>query len=389
MTFPVILQIRLFLCALALGAHSALAATVVIGEPSGDRWMYWVGDPAGNRDTASVYGAYGPFDYTDYGYDFDDRHAQFLLEFDTSLLAPPGQGVGNYTISAITLSVVVNLADSFFYDPTHDPLGSYLNPAQDSDLGRPLELFGVGYRNGWTLDTFRENSPYQSSNATGYKNVRNAFAMDFVDGVARDVSNNVEENFEVSPWAIGQVNGQLDDSGNFVPTPLAAGSAVPFESVVEFALDLSNPLVRNYLQEGLNAGRLQLMVTSLLEFSYSGYQNVAGGFPSFYTKENAYHQPENGFFLAAQLEADVSFASLSAHRPVVTVSQSTPSSIRVAFTSEAGSSYVVQSRDSLTEGSWSNVSASLNGTGSILEYLDVPPAGTRQRFYRVVSTRVP
>ena len=353
-----------------------------------------MGDPDGQRQTASVYGAYGPFDYTAYGYDFDDRHAQFLLDFDTTPLASPGQGAGNYSISALTLTIVVNMADSFYYDPTHDPLGSYTGSLQDSDPGRPLELFGVGYRNGWNLNTFRETSPYQSANSTGYKNVRNAFAMDFVNGVARDVSNNVEQNFEVSPWAIGQIHGHLDASTNFVPDPLPAGSLVPFESVVEFALDLSNPLVRSYLQEGLNAGRLQLMVTSLLGFSYSSTSSNGApatnvGFPSFYTKENTLHKPDENIFLAAQLEGDVSVASPSAHRPSVTVSQVAPSGIRVAFTSEVGSSYVVQSRDSLTQGSWSDISSSFIGTGSLLDHVDVPPAGTKQRFYRVVSTRVP
>lgn len=384
-----ILKTRLFICALALGVQSALAASVLVAQPSGDRWMYWMGDHDGKRESASVYGAYGSFDYTAYGYDFDDRHAQMLLEFDTSLLAPPGQGVGNYTVSALTVSVVVNLADSFVYDPTHDPLGSYTGLVQDSDLGRPLELFGVGYRNGWTLQTFRENSPYQSVNATGYKNIRNAFAMDFENGAARDVSNNVEQNFEVFPWAIGQINGQLDESTNFLPNPLSAGALVPFESVVEFALDLSSPAVQNYLQEALNAGRLQFMVTSLLGYSYGDDEGAAGGFPSFYTKENIFHDPANGFFLAAQLEGDVSVSAPSAHRPIVTISQSASSGIRVTFTSEVGFSYLVQSRDSLAEGAWSNTSASLNGTGSTLEYMDAPAAGTRQRFYRVVSTRLP
>lgn len=358
---------------------------VLIREPAGDKWMYWQGQ-GGTRSSASVYGAYGSFDYISNGYDFDDRHAQMLLDFDTTALAQPGRGAGNYTVNSVVLTVVVNEDLQFFYDPTHDPLATYRG-TQDSDKGRPLELFGVGYRGGWTLATFRENSPYQAGNATGYKNVRNAFAMDFVGGQARDVSNNVEQNFEVSPWAVGRITGNLADSGAFIANPLPAGSRVPFESVVEFTVNLSNPLVRAYVQQGLHAGRLQFMVTSLLEYTYTGDEGAGGSFPSFYTKESLFHEPSRGICLAAQLKGNVAIQSALAHRPEVSIAPANANGMRLRFSSQTGHSYRVQFRDSLESGSWTNLGSALAGTGNALEFLDTPPAGTPQRFYRVFSAR--
>lgn len=375
------------LAILVFALESLHSSTVVISEPAGDRWMYWMGDFDGQRQTASVYGAYGAFDYIAQGYDFDDRHAQMFLDFNTTALAQPGRGAGNYTVNSLTLTVVVNQDLQFVYDPTHDLLGSYRNIIPDSDPGRPLELFGVGYRGGFSLGTFRENSPYQSGNFTVYKNVRNAFAMDFVGGQARDVSNNVEQNFEVSPWAIGQIAGIVELDGSFTPAPLGAGQLVPQDAVVEFTVNLSNPLVRDYVQQGLNAGRLQFMVTSLLGYTYTGDEGDAGGFPSFYTKESIYHLPGQEIRLAAQLEGNVGIQSAAAHRPELSITPTSPGTMRLRFTSQTGHSYQVQSRNTLTSGTWNNLGTAISGTGDLLEYLDATAGSASQRFYRVVSSR--
>jgi hypothetical protein len=363
-----------------------LSAPVLISQPAGDRWMYWMGDATGSRPSASVYGAYGDFDYISEGYDFDDRHAQMLVDFDTTAIAQPGRGAGNYTVQSLVLTIVVDQGLQFAYDPSHDPLGTYRGTMVDADAGRPLELFGVGYRGGFSLANFRENSLYQSNNSTGYKNVRNAYAMDFVGGQARDVSNNVELNFEVAPWAIGQITGAIELDGTFTPGSLNAGASVPQDSVVQFTVNLSNPLVRDYVQQGLHAGRLQFMVSSLLGYSYTGDEGDSGGFPSFYTKENLFHEPSKGIYLAAQLEGDVTIQSTAAHRPEVSIA-ATPTGMKISFTSQTGHTYQVQSKDNLTDSSWTPRGTPRSGTGGILEHIDVPDNGTRQRFYRVLSTR--
>jgi len=218
--------------------------------------MYWFGDSTGNRAAASVYGAYGTNDYADYN--FDDRQAQMMLDFDTTSLAPAGQGATNYTVNLLKIRLVVNYGGVFRYDPSFDSLATYRGTQVDTDLGRPIELYGVGYRGGFSRETFRENSPYQSTSSTGNRGVRNAYAMDFINGTPTDVSNNVEENFEVRPWAVGQITGQLETDGTFSSLSLPPGVTVPTDAVMVFSVDLSDPSIRSYVQEGLDAGRLHL-----------------------------------------------------------------------------------------------------------------------------------
>lgn len=125
---------------IAISAVSGHAVTVTLLEPKGDRWMYWFGDFDGARSSASVYGAYGSYDYVAEGYDFDDRHAQMFLDFDTTSIAPVGRGASNYQVTAIEIRLVVNEENQFRYDPTHDTLSTYTGEQQDTNLGRPMEL---------------------------------------------------------------------------------------------------------------------------------------------------------------------------------------------------------------------------------------------------------
>jgi hypothetical protein len=99
---------------------------------------------AGRRGLASVFGAYGTID--DPRFNFDDRDAQFFLDFATSALAQPGRGAANYRILTLSITLVVENNNVFAYDPTFDALGSYTGALADSDDGRPMELYGVGYR---------------------------------------------------------------------------------------------------------------------------------------------------------------------------------------------------------------------------------------------------
>ncbi len=374
------------LAALLLSTGLLVAAPFTLLQPSGDRWMYWQGDFSGGRVSASVYGAYGPFDYLEFGYDFDDRHAQMLLDFDTTQIAQPGLGAENYDVSSIVVSIVVDQADAFVYDSTHDPLVTYTNEA-DQDSGRPLELFGVGYRGGFSLANFRENSAYQS--LTGFKNVRNAYAMDFINGLPSDVSNNVEQNFEVSPWGVGQFTGQVELDGSFSPGSLPEGQLVPQDAVIEFAVDLSNPLIRAYVKAGLHAGRLQFMVSSLLGYSYQNDEGASGGFPSFYTKESIYHVPQENIFLAAQLSGDVAVQAAPVHRPELSISRdSATGRKRIWFHAQEGHSYQFKFSNDLTSNNWSNLGSARTGSaGQVIEEFDSPTAGTERRFYRVVATR--
>jgi len=380
----------------ALFLANGVCAPVSLREPAGDRWMYWFGDFDGQRASASVYGAYGAFDYIGSGYDFDDRHAQFLLDFDTTSIAPAGRGATNYQVSSISVRLVVNEDKQFVYDPTPDALATFRG-TPDADPGRPIELFGVGYRSGFSRETFRENSAYntvpflQQGNVLIVKSRRNAYAMDFIAGQARDISNNVEENFSVRPWAVGQIPGLADFNGELVPSPLSSGALVPYDSILTFSIDTSDPLVRSYLQEGLNAGRLQFMITSLTEHVYQADQGVSGGFPSFYTKENFNHDPAQNMFLAPRLTADVAVATPPVHRPTLSIQQRSPSGFRISFATETGHTYQLQYRGTPGQTSVTNIGAPVTGDNSV-RFIDDPAApGTNNsvRFYHLLVTRNP
>jgi hypothetical protein len=375
---------------------NGVCAPATILEPAGDRWMYWFGDFDGKRTSASVYGAYGAFDYIASGYDFDDRHGQFLLDFDTTSIAPAGRGAGNYQVSSISVRLVVNEDNQFVYDPTPDDLATFRGAA-DADLGRPIELFGVGYRSGFSRETFRENSPFnnqpflQQGNVLIVKSRRNAYAMDFIAGQPRDISNNVEENFSVRPWAVGQVPGYADLGGELVPSPLAAGALVPYDSIVTFSIDTTDPLIRSYVQEGLNAGRLQFMITSLTEHFYRGDEGVSGGFPSFYTKENFNHVPADNMFLAPRLTAEVAIGTPLVHRPKLSIERRSPSGFRISFATETGHTYQLQYRGAPGQTSVTNVGVPVTGDGSIRFIDDPADPGTNNlaRFYHLLVTRIP
>ena len=96
----------------------------VILEPAGDKHMYpFMNDlpPNDRRPSASVFGAYGALDNIP-GYDFDDRDAQFFLDFSTASLVASGQGASNYQVSSLEIWVVVSNNNSFVFDKY--PVGS-------------------------------------------------------------------------------------------------------------------------------------------------------------------------------------------------------------------------------------------------------------------------
>ena len=360
----------------------------VILEPAGDKHMYpFMNDlpPNDRRPSASVFGAYGALDNIP-GYDFDDRDAQFFLDFSTASLVASGQGASNYQVSSLEIWVVVSNNNSFVFDSSADPLSTYQNPAADSDPGRPIEIYGVGYRGGFTQATFNQDSPFGPAGSI-YKNVRNAYAIDFGgDGNPRDVSNNVEEGFTPNPWAIADAPGSIDFYGHFIASPLSSGAFVPEGTVLRFQLNLTDPRVRTYVQEGLHAGRIHLMVSSL----YNATQQ-SSDIPKFYTKESDFHIPSAGIYLAPRLYAEVTLASVGTPPiPKVSISRLNPSGFRVSFETQTGFQYLVESRDSLAFGNWSAKSTTFTGNGGTQSFDDTEANPPASRFYRVaVTTNTP
>jgi hypothetical protein len=256
---------------------SAQPFELTIASPSLDRWMYPHNATPGSRPTAPVFGTLGD----DSG--VDARHGQFLIGFDLSSLVPTNLGPSRYLIQRCRLSATVARDHSFVLDPTTDGLSTYLSTnspdlVPDSDPGRPIELFGVGFRNGFTAESFLEDSPFGSA-ATGE---RNAFAAGFdTSGGLIDVGNSAGKTneaflpFQAFAFAVGS------------SASVAVGDLVPAGSVIDFELNLADPLVVQYLQEACHTGRLRLMLTSLQTSGFGGQPAWA----EFYTKESALGNP--------------------------------------------------------------------------------------------------
>ncbi|TVQ31195.1 MAG: hypothetical protein EA376_09995 [Phycisphaeraceae bacterium] len=259
----------------AAAAAAAGSITIDMRTPTLDRWMYPFNGSPGTRPNASTFTALGSEEFEDV---FDNRDAQFLVGFDTGALVEPGLGPARYQIHSARLIATISDGGIFPYDPTYDTFTTYL-PAEDPDFtpddtpGRPIELYGVGFRNGFTAATFLENSPFGQQFGQG---LRNAFATDVKDGVPRDVSNNVRDRFDPTPFAIGQTLNA------------APGQIVPTDAVFNFDLDLNNPDVVAYLQAAMNDGRLRLLITSLHPAEGGPGGGEGGQFPIFYTKENKF-----------------------------------------------------------------------------------------------------
>lgn len=275
---------------IALGAlatfSSANADTVTASwpTPSIDRWMYPFNSTPGTRPVISTFGS------TPGAPEFDSRDGQFIIAYDTSLQVPAGLGANNYTVTSARLTIEFANDLVVAYDPTPDGWRSFLAASDseylaDGDPGQSIELFGCGFRNGFTSQTFLENSPYSTPNNPMAAGVRNAYAMSFnATGNPIDVSNNPRERFEPRRFATGEIAN------------LSPGALIAIHTPMVFNLDLADPTVHGYLRTGLDTGKLFLVVSSLTFVEQQG-----GNFPAFYAKENALVQFQLAHAAALQI----------------------------------------------------------------------------------------
>jgi hypothetical protein len=240
--------------------------------PNLDRWMYPFNSTPGAEVRAPVFAALNQSG-------FDDRDSEMLVRFDTGGQIPTGQPIGNYRVSQVRVQVTVsNTTDFVFYDPTPDPLSvSYQTSdpdyTEDSDPGTPIEIYGVGFRNGRTIDTFGENTAF---GCFGFpvEGCRSVYPID-VDGNGTrfDISRQVRLKEPSVAWAIGNTS------------TLSAGQQVPVGTTFNFELDLSRRGVQQYVREALSGGKLMLAITSLHAASGGPGGGTSNDYPSFYTKE--------------------------------------------------------------------------------------------------------
>lgn len=259
------------------GATPALAqvVTVDLSIPTLDRWMYPFASTPGVEPIGLTFGA-----ILQDG--FDDRDAQVLLGFDTGGWIATGQPLERYQIESLRVTAFVSNDLVAKYDDTFDPVSTLYadtDPTQtpDVDPGKPVELFGVGYRNGQSSATFAETTAF--ANVPPFpptEGVRSAFAASFdQNGQLIDLSRQVRQRFDATPWAIGMTSA------------VQPGQLMPAGTELSFNVDLCAPGVRQYFQQALAEGRIRVMVTSL-EPASGGPGGGTGTpeYPGFYMKED-------------------------------------------------------------------------------------------------------
>jgi hypothetical protein len=285
--------------ALALAAlpGSAQVYSTTVSPVDFDRWMYPFNGTPGTRNLAPTFGAVSEAP------DFDNRDGQVIVAIDTEDAGiPKNQGAANYNPLRIRV-FATHFDGTFHYDPTYDAWQTYLDPLHasyvaDSDAGRPIELYGVGFRNGYVGPLvigaitaagppgFEENNRYCEGCGSLGQAKRNIFALDpGVPDPEGDVSNNVLRmspltgtGFNPSPWAVGKstsglIPGAAVPQGSF---GVSAGETFVFE------LNLGDPDVLAYVRNGLNAGVLGFAITSM----HQAEEQSGGTNPNFYTRDN-------------------------------------------------------------------------------------------------------
>lgn len=236
-------------------ASPSLAADITIATPSDDRWVYPFNFsfPPGSRATGSMF-TVPP------GIGLDYRDAEIALRFRTqntdSLAAdyiPTGLAPQAYEFTTVTLTVYHN-SGTYTWDTR--------NPAINA-AGKPfaLEVFGFGVDappafTGFTTETWNENSPFfgQSQGvSTPAGQRRNPFPLSVNQN---DPELSEANDINATPWGFGfPVYGT--NPGEYTP---GVAASVPFP--ITYTLDVSNPRVRAYIQEGLSRGRIEWILSS-------------------------------------------------------------------------------------------------------------------------------
>jgi hypothetical protein len=265
--------------------------------PDVAQWMYSFAPPQfSTAPLFSAFGYTGAFGEDPNGSYFDTRDGQYLVGWNTSNSIPARQGVTNYLIRSVRVTLTISADMQWPFDGTLRDYRTYFltnspryipSPVDNS----PVELYGAGFRGGFTNtdDTYVAyaatnypqdgNGPFYAdpNNPSDYSN-RIVFAACYnTNGTLGDVSDNVGDDstneepnpFEVAPFSVGVAAG------------FSSGQLTPAGTQITFDLNLNDPLIYSYVQQGLNQGNLSFVASSLAD----GNRDVPN-YPDFYTIYN-------------------------------------------------------------------------------------------------------
>lgn len=278
------------------------------GKPAQDRWNYPWNSTPGARTLASLFRA------TDAEVGVH-RYGTFIVGFDTSALIPEGNDSGAYQITAAQLRLMTSGNFEVPYDPNYDPVASHLPETHelymaDEDPGRPIHVFGTGFRNDFNIETWNETTPY----SPGGDAQRTVFPIILDEnGLPKDVSlaADYDNPSDTSPFAVGR----LKDT--------EAGDPIPEDTWMIFDFDLNDAGTLDYLQQGLSQGKLSFTFTSL-----NGGDREVRSYPEFYTSDHLVGE-------APQLQLSVRIVDgpILPDPPVITGIRRTADGITIQFTS--------------------------------------------------------
>ncbi|MCH2128120.1 MAG: hypothetical protein MK179_03195 [Pirellulaceae bacterium] len=294
--------------------------TAMFEEPDLDRWFHQGQVSPGRKSDPSLFTAFGG-PGTDYRAIGPSRSGSMLVGFDTSSKIPqvlPGQ----YKLTSIQISATITPDFSIVYDPTPDTVTDMIK--QSDDIGRPIELFGVGFKNDYEqlgfgqndgqIPAFEESTALFAMGNIPQERTTNIFPLGD-DGQGTGTLGNVFN----SPTGVGAYtyNGTTEEwelqsiiRPAWDPEPLAIGTVlglnpgdnVPANSVFHFDVNLSQSEVLWHFQNQLSLGQLGVFLTSMHDVS--GF-HAGGGFnpfPKFYAKEHPF--VSSGIVSAAKLDIE-------------------------------------------------------------------------------------
>ena len=269
-------------------------------RPDIDQWMYPAASTPGMRILGPTFASLGGL-----GGSIDPaRRGATMLGFNTSGLIETGLEPHRYEINSIRIGLTMAPGTGeIVYDNSYDVVDELIEGTDDP--GRPIELYGIGFRNDYdnpyeklgfgpvdyAAPEFEEGTSLYSSDTGAY----DLFPLgDDGAGNLTDVFNSPTGGYRAGedeqvpawdtiPWAIGVVSD------------LNPGATVPYESDYVFDVDLSVPNVLDYLQQSLADGGVGFFVSSLHQ--PAGHTGTVA-YPQWYLKEHPRGTP-------ATMEVDV------------------------------------------------------------------------------------
>jgi hypothetical protein len=294
-----IMRPTLHVLMISLGFAAAVKAEeFTFTPPSADRWHYGFNSSPGVEDLGRTFMAPG---WAGINGQFNDRDGYVIFAWDTSGSIAPGQDPESYNVTAVELTVTniagaewlsdASIDEWFTYDLNGDgainadgfPRGHPSDTdgeSSDSDPGRTIDIYGVGFGPHFTAASWTETSAYRGALPAGppfngdplaprdpFPFVYQAGSLDqlhvedHIRGLHNDTLPSPVLEFSPQPWAIGQ------------PLDYAPGNqTVPFDIRFTVNLALSGGEVRRYFQEGLAEGTVFLIVSSAQETEMQGGQ---------------------------------------------------------------------------------------------------------------------